>query len=62
MSSTTTSPPPSAAPSVGVTTAGFPAVATTADNTAPAAVVYTPEQMSGVINDLVTAVQGIRLF
>ena len=45
MSSTTitTSPPPSAAPSVGVTTAGFPAVTTTADNTAPAAVVYTPE-------------------
>jgi hypothetical protein len=25
-------------------------------------VIYTPEQMSGVINDLITAVQGIGLF
>jgi hypothetical protein len=29
---------------------------------APAAVVYTPEEMSRVLNDLVTAVQGIRLY
>jgi hypothetical protein len=29
---------------------------------ASSTVVYTPEQMSGILNDLVTAVQGIRLF
>jgi hypothetical protein len=52
--------PPASA--VVTTTAGSPVVVTTAGSVAPAPVIYTPEQMSGVINDLVTAVQGIRLF
>jgi hypothetical protein len=33
-----------------------------AQPTAPPAAVYTPEEVTGVLNDLVTAVQGIRLF
>uniref|UniRef100_A0ACD5X3U9 Uncharacterized protein n=1 Tax=Avena sativa TaxID=4498 RepID=A0ACD5X3U9_AVESA len=59
---TTTSSAPPPAPSVVATTAGSPLAATSAGSAAPAPVLYTPEQMSGVINDLVTAVQGIRLF
>ncbi|KAM0862055.1 hypothetical protein ACQ4PT_045496 [Festuca glaucescens] len=39
-----------------------PPFSTTATAPAPPAIVYTPEQMSGAINDLATAVQGIRLF
>nr|XP_051211616.1 lysine-rich arabinogalactan protein 19-like [Lolium perenne] len=59
---TTTSSAPPPAPSVGATTAGSPVVATMAGSAAPTPIIYMPEQMSGVINDLVTAVQGIRLF
>ncbi|KAK1620952.1 hypothetical protein QYE76_026469 [Lolium multiflorum] len=59
---TTTSSAPPPAPSAVATTAGSPVVATTAGSAAPVPVIYMPEQMSGVINDLVTAVQGIRLF
>nr|XP_051201469.1 vegetative cell wall protein gp1-like [Lolium perenne] len=59
---TTTSSAPPPVPSVAATTAGSPVVAMMAGSATPAPVIYTPEQMSGVINDLVTAVQGIRLF
>nr|XP_051212113.1 uncharacterized protein LOC127329678 [Lolium perenne] len=59
---TTTSSAPPPVPSAAATTAGSPAAATTAGSAAPAPVIYTPEQMSGVVNDLVTAVQGIRLY
>jgi hypothetical protein len=44
------------------TAAPGPLFPTTTSAPASSAVVYTPEQMSGIINDLVTAVQGIRLF
>nr|XP_051190707.1 lysine-rich arabinogalactan protein 19-like [Lolium perenne] len=59
---TTTSSAPPPVPSATATTAGSPAATTTAGSAAPASVIYTPEQLSGVVNDLVTAVQGIRLY
>ena len=31
-------------------------------STAPLATAYTPKEITGVLNDLVTAVQGIRLY
>ena len=31
-------------------------------STAPPAAAYTPEEITGVLNDLVTVVQGIRLY
>ena len=34
----------------------------TAPSTAPPAAVYSPAEITGVLNDLVTAVQGIRLY
>nr|XP_051220938.1 proline-rich receptor-like protein kinase PERK2 [Lolium perenne] len=59
---TTTPSAPPPAPSIVATMAGSPVAATSAGSAALAPVLYPPEQMSGVINDLVTAVQGIRLF
>jgi hypothetical protein len=54
----TTLPPHPSAP-----LASTAAAATTpASSHAPAAIVYTPEEISGVLNDLVTAVQGIWLY
>ena len=56
---TTPLPSPSAplVASSGAATAQMPA-----PSTAPPAAAYTPEEITGVLNDLVTAVQGIRLY
>jgi hypothetical protein len=67
--STTVVPVPGTSAPPSTTTSGAlapvlpgPPFPTTTSASAPSSVVYTPEQMSGVINDLVAAVQGIRLF
>jgi hypothetical protein len=67
--STTVAPVPGTSAPPSTTTSGAltpvppgPLFPTTTFAPASPSVVYTPEQMSGVINDLVTAVQGIRLF
>nr|XP_051213081.1 uncharacterized protein LOC127331041 [Lolium perenne] len=61
------SPPPASTSPAGSLPASTTATTSVAAITSPSAppstpAVYTPEQMSGVINDLVTAVQGIRLY
>jgi hypothetical protein len=67
--STTIAPVPGTSAPPSTTTSGAlalvlpgPPFPTTTSASAPSSVVYTPEQMSGVINDLVAAVQGIWLF
>jgi hypothetical protein len=57
-----TSAPPSTTSGALTPVLPGPPFPTTTSAPASPSVVYTPEQMSGVINDLVTAVQGIRLF
>ncbi|KAK1642799.1 hypothetical protein QYE76_060604 [Lolium multiflorum] len=61
------SPPPASTSPAGSLPASTTATTSVAAITSPSAppstpAVYTPEQMSGVINDLITAVQGIRLY
>jgi hypothetical protein len=57
-----TSAPPSTTTSGALTPLPPGPFLPTTSAPASSAVVYTPEQMSGILNDLVTAVQGIRLF
>nr|XP_040258549.1 lysine-rich arabinogalactan protein 19-like [Aegilops tauschii subsp. strangulata] len=58
---TTAGSPPPPAP-VTVTTAGSPTPPAPVTSAAPTTAVFTPEEVTSILRDLVTAVQGIHLY